>query len=123
VRAPVDGVVVSVASAGDVLSPGATVAVIRRSRAVRVTTWIASAELRDVGLGDEVTVRGDWGAGARTGHVSIIGPRADYPPTAYPTKDVHLTRAVPVEVVMDGGGRGFPLPPGAPVDVEFAGGR
>ena len=123
VRSPLDGVVVSVARAGDVLSPGATVAVIRRARAARVTTWIAPARLGGVRIGDAVTVRGDWTTGSQSGHVRVIGPRADYPPSSYPTKDVHLTRAIPVEIVMDGGERGFVLPPGAPVDVEFASGK
>ena len=123
VRSPLDGVLVSIASVGDVISPGATVAVIRRTRAERVTTWIAPAQLGDIKLGDAVSVRGDWGTGSRAGHVSIIGPRADYPPSSYPTKDVHLTRAVPIEIVMDADGRGLTLPPGAPVDVEFASGK
>jgi len=123
VSAPVGGVVVRVASIGDVLAPGATVAVIRRAEDERVTTWIAPAELAGVHVGDTVRVGVDWATGTRRGRVSIIGARADYPPTSYPTKDVHLTRAVPIEVVMDDGVRGFSLPPGAPADVEFVAGR
>lgn len=120
VRAPVSGVVVSVAREGDVLAPGAPVAVIRRTGNERVTTWVAPAELIGVHLGDVARVRSDWASGSRTGRVSVIGPRADYPPTSYPTKDVHLTRAVPVEIVMDDVGGAFALPPGAPVEVEFS---
>jgi len=119
VSAPADGVVVRVASIGDVLAPGATVAVIRRARDERVTTWIAPAELASVHVGDTVRVGVDWATGTRPGRVSVIGARADYPPTSYPTKDVHLTRAVLIEIVMDGDARAFKLPPGAPVDVEF----
>jgi len=123
VSAPIGGVVVRVASAGDVLAPGATVAVIRRAGDERVTTWIAPAELGNVHIGGAVRVRVDWATGTRRGRVSVIGTRADYPPTSYPTKDVHLTRAMPIEVVMDDGVRGFSLPPGAPVDVEFGAGK
>jgi hypothetical protein len=52
--------------------------------------------------------------------VTLIGDQADYPPTAFATDEVHLTRAVPVRLTLTrSSGQPHPLPPGAPVDLEI----
>ena len=126
VRAPADGVLARVAHVGDVLAPGATVAEIREPVPERIRTWLAPADLRRIAQGDPARVSGDWLASGRslTGHVTDIGQRADYPPTSFATKDVHLTRAVPVEITVQRAGSARALsrnapPPGAPVDVTI----
>ena len=52
---------------------------------------------------------------SRYGTISRILPEAQYPPTYHTTDEVHLTRAVPVEVTVSAG-----LPPGVPVDVQLS---
>ena len=124
IRTPVDGVVVSVISAGDVLASGATIAEVRTAAAPRVTTWIAPEDLGDLRPGTRATVRGDWfgpGIGAIAGAVSHISPRAEYPPTSFSTSDVHMTRAIRVEITLSPTADQPALPPGAPVDVRFPG--
>jgi multidrug resistance efflux pump len=121
-RSPVDGVVVSVVAVGEVLSPGATVAVIRRREASRVTTWIAPEGLGSLRVGSSAEVRADWlSADTLRGRVSSVGTRAEYPPTSFATSEIHLTRAIPVEVTLTGTADQPALPPGAPVDVRFLG--
>ena len=56
----------------------------------------------------------DWGT-THAAAVSRIGVRADYPPTAQATDEIHLTRAVAVSVALAAGS----LPAGAPVDLTF----
>jgi hypothetical protein len=52
--------------------------------------------------------------------ITLIGDRADYPPTAFATDEVHLTRAIPVRLTLTrSSGQPQPLPPGAPVDIEI----
>jgi hypothetical protein len=52
--------------------------------------------------------------------ITLIGDRADYPPTAFATDEVHLTRAVPVRLTLtSSSGQGQSLPPGSPVDIEI----
>lgn len=124
VRAPVDGVVVSVSSVGDVLAPGAPIADIRRSGAPRVTTWLAPDALGGVRVGTPVEVRADWfpgGPGSLViqGRVTSISARADYPPTSFTTSEIHLTRAIPVEMTLSDTADQPALPPGTPVDVRF----
>ena len=51
----------------------------------------------------------------RTGWIPARVPLADYPPSYHTTDQVHLTRAVPVEVTVDS-----PLPPGVPADLQLA---
>ena len=122
VVAPFDGVVVQVVQAGDVLAPGATVAVIRRRGDPVAETWLAAEDLSRIAIGDTVTVSADWfgGSESATGTISRIGHRAEVPPTSFATKDVHLTRAVQVEVAVTPRA-GLPtLPPGTPLDLTIS---
>jgi len=139
-RSPVDGTVVSVVAVGDVLAPGATAAEIRRSGPPRVTTWIAPEQLADIEVGTQVEVSADWfptggdGGGPSTrrsdgrgstspipGRVTTIGTRAEYPPTSFATSEIHLTRAIRVEMTLSPSAEHPALPPGTPVDVRFLG--
>lgn len=116
---PVAGVVVSVASAGDVLAPGATVVVVRETGPSTVTAWLSPAQLAGVCLGDPARITGDWMAGeGLDATLTRIGTRADYPPTSVATDEVHLTRAV--EVVLTASGQ---LPAGVPVQISLQGCR
>jgi len=126
VRSPYDGVVVSALSPGDVVAPGATVATIRMDGPSRLTTWLTPLEaatlerrLRAPQSADrpKVSVEADWLAPgvALPGSITRIGTRAVYPPTSFATKEVHLTRAVLLEVTVDS--TQTALPPGAPADV------
>jgi len=145
-RSPADGVVVRVARVGDVLAPGATVAEIRRDGPPRVTTWLAPEQLAGVAVGTEVEVSADWFprglgssgdigatggsrdvAGSRgrvqpiPGRVTSVGTRAEYPPTSFATSEIHLTRAIRVEMTLSPSAEQPALPPGTPVDVRFLG--
>jgi len=114
VKAPADGVVSSIARVGDVLAPGATAAMIARPAAV-VSTWLAPEVVSRVCLGDAAVLSTDSPTTAEpSGSVTRILPEAAYPPSYHTTSDVHLTRAVAVEVTFD-----TALPPGAPVDIQI----
>lgn len=121
VTAPVDGVVVSAAAAGDLLAPGATLVTIREDSPATVTAWLSPAELGQTCLGDAVRIHGDWMADAASLPATItrIGERSDYPPSSHATDEVHLTRAVPVEFSTSAG----ELPPGVPVEITISGCR
>ena len=126
VRSPADGTVVDVASVGDVVSPGAVLATVRPSGAPRVNTWLAPERLGDVSVGTRAEISADWlpaseGRGPLTGSVSRVGTRAEYPPTSFATDDIHMTRAVRVEIALSNTADLPALPPGAPVDVRFLG--
>ena len=110
VTAPRDGTVTSIAHVGDVVAPGATVAELS-SPAHVVELWLAPAQADRVCVGDAASIA--WGE-SPTGTISRILPEAQYPPTYHTTDEVHLTRAVPVEVTVSAG-----LPPGVPVDVQL----
>ena len=115
VTAPVDGVVVRVAAAGDVLAPGATLVSIRPDAAPRATVWLAPDELARVCAGDAASVVGDWMTGDGVpATLTRIGTRSDYPPTSVATEEVHLTRAVEVEFTAT-----EQLPAGVPVELHI----
>jgi multidrug resistance efflux pump len=120
VTSPVEGVVVSVVSDGDVVAPGATIAQVRRAGPSRVTAWLAPGDLPGVSVGTKASVTADWLKRPIPGVVTRIAGRADYPPTSSATKEVHLTRAVPIEITIDRGQQ--ELPPGAPVDITIIAG-
>jgi multidrug resistance efflux pump len=114
VRAPADGVVAGIARVGDVVAPGATVAEIARPALV-VATWLAPEQANRVCLDAPATVSLDSLAATLEGRVSRILPLADYPPSHHATDQVHLTRAVPVEVTVDSA-----LPAGVPADLQLS---
>ena len=121
VNAPASGVVVHAPAVGDVLATGATVATIRKGDATSLTTWLSAAQLAQVCVGSPASVHADWMTGEPLdAMVTLIGDQADYPPTAFATDEVHLTRAVPVRLTLTrSSGQPHPLPPGAPVDLEI----
>lgn len=120
VRTPIGGVVISVVSAGDVVAPGATLAEIRRVGRTNVSAWLAPADLAEVSVGDTAFVTSDSVEEPVRGTVTRIAGRADYPPTSSATREVHLTRAVPVEITVNAGEAA--LPPGTPVDISIVSG-
>ncbi|MGV8084008.1 MAG: HlyD family secretion protein [Coriobacteriia bacterium] len=118
VRAPVDGIIVRIADAGDLLAPGSTAALIQEDATQTVTTWLTAEELGEVGLGDPVKLRGDWMAGwDASGIVSLISDSAEYPPTSFATDRIHMARAFKVRIALTSVSAGSSLPRGAPVDV------
>ena len=123
VTAPASGLVVHAAPNGQVVAAGATVAKIREGAPNSVTTWLSPVQVAQICLGSQASLHADW---MRTterldAEVTLIGDRADYPPTSFATDEVHLTRAVPVRLTLTGpSGHSHPsLPPGAPVDIEI----
>lgn len=114
VRAPADGVVADIARVGDVVAPGATVAEITRPALV-VLTWLAPEQAARACLDAPATVAVDSLTAPIDGRISRILPLAAYPPSYHATDQVHLTRAVPVEVTLDAA-----LPPGAPADLHLS---
>ncbi len=123
VRAPASGVVVDAARSGDVLAAGATLALIEPTGPPRVSVWVTPAVADGLAARlrrDAITAdaRTDW-SGARTagGRVVHIGTRAQFPPTSFATREVHLSRAV--EVTLEFPDPPFALPAGAPVDVTI----
>jgi predicted nucleic acid-binding Zn-ribbon protein len=120
--APASGLVVHTPQVGDTLAAGATVATIRKAGATSLRTWLSPAQVAQVCLGSQALIDADWmGAGQPLAAViTLIGDRADYPPTSFATDEVHLTRAVPIRLTLSrSSDQPHALPPGAPVDIEI----
>jgi multidrug efflux pump subunit AcrA (membrane-fusion protein) len=120
VTSPVDGTVLSVAAVGDQLAPGATLARIRTDEPSTVTAWLAPDQLGRVCEGDATTITGDWMPAGTTMGATLtrIGTELVYPPSNTTTDEVHLTRAVEVQVTATG-----ILPAGVPVELSISGCR
>lgn len=116
VISPVGGTVLTIASAGDVLAPGATLARIRTAAPSKVTAWLAADQLARVCQGGAATLTGDWMPAGTTMNATLtrIGTEFTYPPTNTATDEVHLTRAVEVELTATG-----TLPAGVPVEISI----
>jgi predicted nucleic acid-binding Zn-ribbon protein len=122
VTAPASGVVVKAAAVGEVVAAGATIVTIRKTGGTTsFTTWLAPAQLARICLGSSASVDADWlPAEPFEAMITLIGDRADYPPTSFATGEVHLTRAVPVRLTLTrSSGKFQSMPPGAPVDIEI----
>lgn len=116
--APITGVVVSIAHRGDRLAPNATVAEIRPVDGSKVTTWLPPQDAAAVCVGDTATITGDWMAPDQSvpARLDWIAATADYPPTSTTTGDVHLLRAVEVQLSSDA-----ELPAGVGVEITING--
>ena len=96
VRSPVNGTVIQTASAGDVLAPGAPLAVIRRATSRQVEMWVDQTEIGQVRLGQAASVRIDSQPGSVfSARVTLVGGETGFPPTSNATRIVHMIRAVP----------------------------
>jgi multidrug resistance efflux pump len=120
VTSPADGTVISIAAAGDQLAPGATLARIRTDDPAKVNAWLAADQLARVCQGDAATLAGDWMPPGQTMAATLtrIGTEFTYPPSNTTTDEVHLTRAVEVQLTATGA-----LPAGVPVEVSISGCR
>ena len=117
--APVSGVVTKAVDVGDVLAPGATVVEIRPAGPATVTAWLSPAQATRVCEGDPARVVGDWmpDGAASDATLTRIGTSYQYPPTNVTTDEIHLTRALEVQVTTTTD----PLPAGVPVDITITG--
>ncbi|WOP18179.1 HlyD family efflux transporter periplasmic adaptor subunit [Raineyella sp. LH-20] len=113
VTTPVAGTVTHSATVGDVLAAGATLVDLRPDGASTVTAWVTPAAAQDLCAGTPATVRADWLAGTRAATVTVVGDRAELPPSSYAGEDIHLTRAVALRLTAEGDA----LPAGAPLDL------
>lgn len=113
---PVTGVVVSIAHRGDRLAPGATVAQIRPVGTSEVTAWLPPQDAAAVCVDATATITGDWMAAGQSvpARLDWIAATADYPPTSTTTHDVHLLRAVEVQLSSDA-----ELPAGVGVEITI----
>ncbi len=114
VRAPSAGTVVWAARPGAVLAPGAPLATIRTLGPRRVRTWLPVEAADSVQPGAAARVELDSMAEPFSATVTLVGVSADFPPTTLATREIHMTRAVPVEVTLD---TDVALPPGTPADL------
>ncbi len=113
VTAPAAGVVTSLPGRGAAVAPGATLVTIG-TPALRASTWLAPAQAARICPRDAARITADWLPDSRSGTVTMIAPRAEYPPTHQSTGETHLTRAIRVQIAVTGPG----LVAGAPLDVH-----
>lgn len=118
VRSPYDGVVTYVRPVGTVAMVGAPLVRIAESGPQRVDTYLTAEQAAQVRVGSKAEVRYDSAPRGTvlSGRVSEIGSAYVYPPTSFPTRVVHMTRALKVTIALD---KGEAAPPGTPVDVTI----
>ncbi len=120
VSAPRDGVITRrVAEPGEVLHPGATIAVLTDIARPWLTVWIDEPNLSQVNFGDPVEVRVDGTAQSFTGVVSFISPVAEFTPKNVQTPDERAKLVFRVKVSLDNTDGHFK--PGMPGDAYFGG--
>lgn len=116
--APSDGVVTTrIAEPGEVLPPGATVAVLTDLARPWLTVWIDEPSLSRVTLGQSVKVRVDGSDRSFEGTVSFISPVAEFTPKNVQTPDERAKLVFRVKVRLDNPDGIFK--PGMPADAHF----
>jgi multidrug resistance efflux pump len=118
VVSPVDGVVTQAMHAGETAMVGAPVAKIRRSGPSTIDTWVTLVQLPAARVGARATVTADSLRGQKLrAVVKTTAPGYAFPPSGFPTTEIHMLRTVQVTLVLEA--PGALLPPGTPVDVTF----
>lgn len=117
VTAPREGIVTGrPVEAGELLSPGAVVAVLSEPDRVYVMLYLTEADVARVRLGEAAEVRVDgWPGRTFEGRVTYLSPRAEFTPKNVQTKEdrVKLVFGVKVEIPDPEG----LLKPGLPADA------
>lgn len=117
ITAPAAGTITRVPRPGEVVAPGAGLVTIAQP-ARTAATWLAPDVAARLCLDDRAEVTADWLPGTTPARVSLIAPTAKYPPTHQATDQMHLTRAIRVEVTLTGPDPNSGLVPGAPLDIR-----
>ena len=118
VVAPTDGVVTTrIAEPGEILPPGATIAVLTDLARPWLTVWIDEPSLSQVILGQEVTVLVDGSNSTFKGTVSFISPVAEFTPKNVQTPDERAKLVFRVKVQLANPDGIFK--PGMPADAHF----
>jgi len=121
VVAPRDGVLIErVAEPGEVLPPGATIAVLVDLARPWLDVWVGEPSLARIRLGDPVEVRVDGHDAALAGTVAFVSDRAEFTPKNVQTPEERAKLVFRVKVALDNADGLFK--PGMPADAWFGGG-
>jgi multidrug resistance efflux pump len=118
ILAPADGVVTQAMHAGETAMVGAPVVKIRRAGPSRIDTWVTLEQLPLARVGVRALVTADSLAGRKlSATVRTVSTDYAFPPSSFPTTEIHMLRTVRVTLALDASGE--LLPPGTPVEVTF----
>ena len=121
VLAPRDGVITErIAEPGEVLPPGATLAVLTDVERPWLNVWVDEPSLSRVHLGDPVEVRVDGRDEAFQATVSFISPVAEFTPKNVQTPEERAKLVFRLKLALDN--RDGVFKPGMPADAWFGGG-
>jgi HlyD family secretion protein len=119
VLAPSDGVITTrIAEPGEILPPGATIAVLTDIARPWLTVWIDEPSLSQVTLGQSVTVRVDGSDRDFEGTVTFVSPVAEFTPKNVQTPDERAKLVFRVKVQLANPDGIFK--PGMPADAHFS---
>lgn len=119
VKAPRKGVVETLPfEAGEIVPPGAAVAILVDASTVTATFWLPNAELGDATVGQGATLVADaWEDREFRGTVTRIGAEAAFTPRNVQTRTDRDRLVYPVEVTVDNAD--LALHPGMPVQIAL----
>ncbi|MBI4915178.1 MAG: HlyD family efflux transporter periplasmic adaptor subunit [Acidobacteria bacterium] len=118
VVAPRAGVITQrAAEPGEVLPPGALLAVLTDLATPWLTVYVDEPSLAGVRIGDTVTVRVDGRAESFTGRVSFVAEAAEFTPKNVQTPEERAKLVFKVKVLLDNAAGVFK--PGMPADAYF----
>jgi len=85
---------------GEILPPGTTLVVVTDLASAKLVAWIDEPALGRIRLGQEAEVVTDDGQ-TRTGHLSVISPRAEFTPKNVQTRDERVKLVYEIEIALD----------------------
>jgi len=120
VLAPRDGIITErVAEPGEVLAPGAPIAVLVDLAHPWLDVWVGEPSLAAIRLGEPVEVRVDGHDGALEGTVAFISDVAEFTPKNVQTPEERAKLVFRIKIALDNSDLLFK--PGMPADAWFSG--
>jgi HlyD family secretion protein len=115
---PVAGILTAkLAEAGELLAPGAGLAVVTDLAGAWLNVYVAEPDLGRIRLGQEAEVRTDDGQ-VRNGHITFVASQAEFTPRNVQTRDERVKLVYKVKVGLDN--RDGLFKPGMPAEAHIA---
>jgi HlyD family secretion protein len=118
ILSPVAGILTAkLAEAGELLAPGAGLAVVTDLAGAWLNVYVAEPDLGRIRLGQEAEVRTDDGQ-VRRGHITFVASQAEFTPRNVQTRDERVKLVYKVKVGLDN--RDGLFKPGMPAEARIA---
>ncbi|MFH1263993.1 MAG: efflux RND transporter periplasmic adaptor subunit [Pseudomonadota bacterium] len=118
IASPLDGIITEkLAEEGELLSPGATIAVATDVRNAWLTAYVGEPDVPRIRLGQEADVTTDAAGVSRKGKITFVSSAAEFTPKNVQTRDERVKLVFKIKITIDN--RDLTFKPGMPAQAKI----